>query len=458
MATFATQSASLNGSTQGFSAADNASTSPTGDMTCEAWVKLTAEPGVSVEYDIMSKHDNGGGANGRSFTMTYLNNAGTLQFTTRISSDGTSANQTVGTLNHTFGTGTWHHIAFSYTASTGTIVVVKNGTSLGSITGHKTSIFDSTTALTIGIRGDLTSASLNGRIGTARLWKGVARTAAQINADICTTYGCPQTNLSGEWSLNNVLTDSSGNANTLTNVGTATFSADVTSTCPLSGISFDSVSIETNNNAVNTGITGNTINVGTGCVLYVAVLKTTGSGALPSLAVTYNGTSMTQIGSVNTYMANGWIYLFELLAPTTGSAIAPIATWSSTDGAKAIHAISYRGADTTNLSSNTQNSSGAAGTTGTGTITIDSKANSWSIWWGRNESNTWTAGTNSFVRAQVPGDASAWFDSNGTVPVSAGYTQTGTWTGAANWGMVQIEVSPPVTVTSSSILALMGVG
>lgn len=453
MASFPTQSASLNGTTQGFSAADSASTSPTGDMTCEAWVKLNAEPGVGVEYDIISKHDNGGGANGRSFTTTYNNNGGTLQFTVRVSTDGTSANQSVGTLNHTFGTGTWNHIAFSYTASTGTFVIVKNGSSLGSITGQKTSIFDSTTPLTIGIRGDLTSATLNGHIGMARLWKGVARSTADISASMCVVYGCPQTNMGGEWSLNNVLTDSSGNTNTLTNLNSTTFTSDVTSTCPLSGVQFDSVSIETNNSGTNTGITGNTINVGAGCVLYVAVLKTTGSGALPSLAVTFNGTSMTQIGSVNTYMANGWIYMFELLTPTTGSAIAPVATWSSTDGAKAIHAISYRGANTSTLSSVTQNSSGAAGTTGTGTITIDSKANSWSIWWGRNESNTWTAGTNSIVRAQVPGDASAWFDSNGTVPVSAGYTQTGTWTGAANWGMVQVEVSPPTVAQGGFFIA-----
>lgn len=209
-------------------------------------------------------------------------------------------------------------------------------------------------------------------------------------------------------------------------------------------VAYATSSPETNNTGTNTGITANPINLsGTNPLLLCSLYVQTGPFVNP--AITFNGASMTLLGSSNNFGATSYIYVFGLVAPTTGSYFSAVATWNSIANAKAIHCIEYTGA-LQSLPSVTQNSSGT-GTTASGTLTTDSKANSWVAAWGRNDSNTWTGTVNLTIRSQVTGDAMMWGDSNGTVPVSAGYNQQGTWTGSAAWGLIQVEISPAVAQT-----------
>lgn len=228
-----TQSADLErSSSQYFSAADSASLSITGNLTAEAWIKLESLPASGEEYDIISKHDNGASANGRSWITSYENSGGTYQFRWRNSSDGSSANQSTATWTSTLSTGTWYHVAFAYSTA-GTVICYLNGSSLGSVGSQQTSIFNSVTRVTVGARdaGSGTAAAfLDGRISLARLWD-TTRSAGDILANICNVYGTATTNMQAEWSLNNVLTDASGNSNTLTNNNTATFGVDTPAVC-----------------------------------------------------------------------------------------------------------------------------------------------------------------------------------------------------------------------------------
>lgn len=220
-----TKSATLNGTTQGFTAADSASLSVTGNMTLECWVKLSAEPGVGVEWDILDKHDNGDSANGRSWTWSYMNSGGTKQLFWRNSSDGTSGNQTTGSVNTTLGTATWKHLRAVYTAAAGTVDMYVDEVSVGQVTAQKTSIFDSATVVSIGMRGDSAhSATGIPQISLCRVWN-----TTHTTDDKCTVYATATSNMQAEWSLDNVLTDASGNTNTLTNVNTATFTTDIPS-------------------------------------------------------------------------------------------------------------------------------------------------------------------------------------------------------------------------------------
>jgi hypothetical protein len=201
-------------------------------MTVEAWIKVTTNPGNGVEYDIISKHDNGNSANGRSWITSYEQTGGVTGFRWRNSSDGTSGQQTTATWTQTLTTGQWYHVAFAY-ATSGNVICYLDGVSLGTVGSQKTSIYDSSTVVTVGARNNGTGAGasfLNGRVSLARIWS-TTRSAAEISDNMCNVYGTTTSNMAAEWSLNNVVTDASGNSNTLTNNGTATFTTDTPSTC-----------------------------------------------------------------------------------------------------------------------------------------------------------------------------------------------------------------------------------
>lgn len=218
-----TQSPTLNGSTQYFSAADSASLSLTGAQTWEGWFNFTTLPASGSAAILLNKYVTA--SSNRSLSYELANNAGTLQFQPRSSATG--AGGTGGTtVNWTPSTGVWYFIRFIYsTAGTAAIYVDDMTTAIGTSTGLDTSIFDSTAPFEIG-NADFRGATFNGRTSLVRVWTG-----SHTTSDKCTVYGTATTNLKAEWSLDNVLTDASGNTNTLTNTGTVTFSAGVPSTC-----------------------------------------------------------------------------------------------------------------------------------------------------------------------------------------------------------------------------------
>ena len=208
-------------STQQLTADDSASLSITGDMTIECWVKIESQPANNKSLTIVSKTDSD---TQRSYRFFNENLAGTVSLALGISSDGSA--QTVKRVTYTITTATWTHLAVVYTAAGGTIDFYVNGAQQGTQqSGAPTSIFDGTALLSIGANNDGGEDHFDGLIDDVRIW-ATTRTEAQINDNKSLEIDSAAS-LNGSWHLNNVLTDSSGNSNTLTNVNSATFTTDV---------------------------------------------------------------------------------------------------------------------------------------------------------------------------------------------------------------------------------------
>lgn len=210
-------------SSQYVAASDSATLSVTGDLTLEGWVKIESAPGSGVQYTFGAKYTTTG--NQRSYSFWYYNSGGTPQMGMTISSLGSNA--VAASINHTLAIGSWIHVAFVYTASTGGIEFFVDGSSVGSASGLYTSIFDGTADFQLGREN--TTWYMDGEMSLWRLW-AETRTEAEITDNMCSVLG-PTTNLGAEWTLDAVYTDNSGNSNTLTPSGSPTFATDVPSTC-----------------------------------------------------------------------------------------------------------------------------------------------------------------------------------------------------------------------------------
>lgn len=219
---FPTQSATLVQGQAKYLSISNASQTGlgfTGDCTVEAWLKLSA----FSSSQFFTKWDT-------TSNLSYLfsiDSSTSVSLTTTVNgSSGLSASVTIPALT----TSVWAHVAVTFKASTHTMEVFINGVSQGTATGSlSTSIFNGTSPVGVGSRPGASVAQISGQMSLTRAWS-VVRTQAQISANMCTVLGST-TNLQAEWTLNNVLTDNSGNGNTLTNTGGVTFSADVPSAC-----------------------------------------------------------------------------------------------------------------------------------------------------------------------------------------------------------------------------------
>ncbi len=209
-------------STQYLSRADNTLLDLTGDFTVEYWVYHATQPTSTNYMDHVSKYDTTG--NQRSYIMGYHNDSGTLKLSMRLSSDGISA--TEQQVTQTLSNSTWYHIAWAYTASTGSCVVYVNGASVGTLSSLPTSVFNSTSAFNIGRAGSL-GQYMNGQIDDVRLWKGTVRSAGNISANYQTELVGNESGLTSYWNLNNALTDSTSGGLTLTNNNTVTFSSSL---------------------------------------------------------------------------------------------------------------------------------------------------------------------------------------------------------------------------------------
>jgi sugar lactone lactonase YvrE len=203
-------------SNQFFSAPDSPSLSVTGDMTIEAWVKPASQPS-SGSYTIVSKSNESGGQ--ESFGLRYFNNNGTNVLDAWI--DGNPPHATIA---KTIPTGQWTHIAMVYFASAGSITFYVNGVQAGATqTGLANSIYDSTAAFLIGSYDDgVPSTLFDGEVDDVRLW-ATARTQAQISSTMTSELSGSEPNLRAYWKLDNTLSDSTANGNTLLNNNSATF-------------------------------------------------------------------------------------------------------------------------------------------------------------------------------------------------------------------------------------------
>ncbi len=215
-----THSATLaSASSQYFTAVDSASLSITGDMTLECWIKLT----TGTQGSVLTKRNSD--TSQRSFSFQASSTALVFGCT---STGGAVTDVTISTA---INTGTWYHIAVVYTASAGSAKFYKDGVQVGSTqTGLPTSIYDSTSVFAIGTLFTPAQDFINAQIDEVRVWN-IVRSATEIN-DTKSLSIDSATNLQGSWHLNNALTDSSGNSNTLTNVNSAAFTTDIPYTDP----------------------------------------------------------------------------------------------------------------------------------------------------------------------------------------------------------------------------------
>lgn len=204
-------------SSQSFSTADSSSLSVTSNITLELWVKLATAPTSGNQFQFINK--NSGSGNNLSYSCSYVNVAGTFKIRMFVSSDGSTAD----TMDFTFTipTGTWTHVAFSWQASTHTCTFIVNGVSQGTTVGTATAIFDSNSAVVLGSSGS--GDFFNGKMDEVRIWStnlSAATVLANYKTQIDTAV-----NLVASWHLDNALTDSTGNGNTLSNNNSITFSS-----------------------------------------------------------------------------------------------------------------------------------------------------------------------------------------------------------------------------------------
>ena len=201
----------------------------TGDITIEAWVKFTSMP--ADRADIIAKSN----AAKSAYTTYHLElEKNGANYDLRMLVDVGGVLQVVDKLSWNPSTGVWYHVAATRVSATGVQKIIIDGVEAASATNTTGAAVASTSALTIGnFAPDTTNLPFDGRISLVRVWN-VVRTATQISDNKCTVYGTATTNMQGEWSLNDVLTDASGNASTLTNSGSVVFATDTPSVCAVS--------------------------------------------------------------------------------------------------------------------------------------------------------------------------------------------------------------------------------
>ena len=194
-------------------------------LTEECWVKPASQPtaGGTIEISTIGWANIG-------VRLRYWDNAGAT--TLSVFRHAWFTDTTFLNYATTLSTGTYYHIAYSKDAS-GNVVLYINGTSVASGnvgSGTGTGVSASSTVGAGYNNGTLGQFPWDGNISLHRVWS-VVRTQAEISANMCNVFGTATTNMRAEHSFDNVYTDSSGNAYTLTSSGTPTFVSSVPSTC-----------------------------------------------------------------------------------------------------------------------------------------------------------------------------------------------------------------------------------
>lgn len=169
-----------------------------------------------------------------------------------------------------------------------------------------------------------------------------------------------------------------------------------------------------------------------------------------SMAATYNGVSMTEVNAGIGAAGVGYVKLFYLANPTSGSNNVVI---SKTGNAFIAGMTSlYSGVNSTGQP-DAQTTNSATGTTGITTNLTTIANNCWTILWSANSAGLPVAGTGSTVR-QASANGYGLFDSNGPVTPAGSYNMQ--ITGAsANWRTIMASFSPSGGV---KLFNLLGVG
>ncbi len=194
------------------------------DFTIEGWFYLETSQAASGTQFLVTKRQSGTGA---GYSMALVGGE-ILQILWR---DGDGGNLSTFTCDETMDTGEWHHWAVSVDISVPSATWYKDGVATGTTTvnANATTIDAGTADFEIGARSSNTK-YFDGKASLVRVWSDI-RTVGEISGNMCNVFGTSEAGLEGEWSLDDVLTDASGNGNTLTNNNSATFAADLPSTC-----------------------------------------------------------------------------------------------------------------------------------------------------------------------------------------------------------------------------------
>jgi len=165
-------------SAQYLSAADSASLSITGDLTFELWFKLESVVAVNGARPLIGKWDTDGAQSSFRFYIYYT--SGTPALNLDISSSGSNYSNAQVAWTPTIDV--WYHLAVAYDASAGSADFYVDGSQQGTTqTGLFTSVFNGTTALTIGAYdtgGNMSTT--DGKIDDVRIWNDV-RTVTEIS-------------------------------------------------------------------------------------------------------------------------------------------------------------------------------------------------------------------------------------------------------------------------------------
>lgn len=212
-------------SSEGAYITDNASLSITGDLTCEAWVKIDQLPSTAASsFCIMSKWDAG-------VSQEYLFYIGTDD-KLRIYYDGAGSaalNLSDAAAVVAADVGYWRHFACALDVSAQTTYMYKDGKPIASSNslGTSTDITDGTANFAIGCAytAGSTSTLFDGRIDDARIWTDI-RTASEIESNFHKELNGNEANLVGYWRLENNYLDETSNDNDLTAINTPTFETD----------------------------------------------------------------------------------------------------------------------------------------------------------------------------------------------------------------------------------------
>lgn len=201
------------------------------NLTIEGWISPATQPGSGAAMTAFGVR---GTTNNNLAAISYIDVAGTKNIQYELNADnvaGFTANFAA-----TLANGSWNHVALTFDGTN--VLCYLNGVQVTSFTSAIGG--SSTNSFTIGTHPNIagvTTQFWDGNVSLVRGWSSVL-SAATILANICNVYGTATTNMVGEWSLDNVLTDASGNAFTLTNNAAATFTASVPSTCAVATTSY----------------------------------------------------------------------------------------------------------------------------------------------------------------------------------------------------------------------------
>ena len=243
------------GSSQYAYRADTASLSLTGDCTFEFWILRES---ININATILTKWRDSG--TNKSYGLEINSNNDIVMY---ISANGSAYTGGTFTLANLTSTTNWYHIAIAYDASAGSAELYVNGTSIQTITGLPTSIYNSTEDFAIG-RDWSYGQYYDGLIDEVRIWSDI-RTAQEIVDNMSVQLVGNEAGLNAYWQFNNGYLDMTANDNDLTAVNNPVFSTTV----PFSGAVGPA-----NLKSYNTNLKANIKTINTNLIANVKTLNT----------------------------------------------------------------------------------------------------------------------------------------------------------------------------------------